>query len=49
MAKAIKERIAKSVKKSTKAKSVKGEPIDWYAKAKASIAINKAPDPTKDQ
>lgn len=49
MAKAIKDRIAKSVKKSTKAKSTKSQPIDWYAKAKASIAINKASDATKDR
>ena len=49
MAKTIKEHIAKSVKKSVKPKSTKSEPVDWYAKAKASIAINKTPDPTKDQ
>jgi hypothetical protein len=49
MTKTIKDRIAKSVKKSPKSKNTKSEPMDWYAKAKASIAINKAPDPTKDR
>jgi hypothetical protein len=49
MTKTIKDRITKSVKKSPKSKNTKSEPIDWYAKAKASIAINKAPELTKDQ
>jgi hypothetical protein len=49
MTKTIKDHISKSVKKSPKSKNTKSEPIDWYAKAKASIAINKAPDPTQDQ
>ena len=49
MTKTIKDRIAKSVKKSPKPKSTKSKPVDWYAKAKASIAINKAPDSTKDR
>jgi hypothetical protein len=49
MTKAIKERITKSVKKLTEAKKTKRESVDWYSKAKASIAINKAPDPAKDQ
>ena len=49
MTNTIKDRISKRVKNSPKSKNTKSEPIDWYAKAKASIAINKTPDPTKDQ
>jgi hypothetical protein len=49
MKKTIKDRIAKSVKKSPKTKIGKNEPVDWYTKATASIAINKSSEPTKDQ
>lgn len=43
MTKTIKDRIAKSIKKPTKAsakKKTKMQPVDWYAKAAASIAIS---------
>ena len=48
MAKAIKDSIGKSIKKSSKASSKKinkADPADWYAKAKASIAISKTDEP----
>lgn len=44
----IKDSIAKSLKKLTKAvskKITKVDPLDWYAKAKASIAISKTDEP----
>ena len=48
MAKTIKDSIAKSVKKPSKASSKKinkADPADWYAKAKASIGISKTDEP----
>ena len=48
MAKTIKDSIAKSVKKPSKTASKKinkADPADWYAKAKASIAISKTDEP----
>ena len=48
MTKTIKDSITKSVKKPSKAASKKAskiEPADWYAKAKASIAISKTDEP----
>ena len=48
MAKTIKDSIAKSVKTPSKTASKKlnnAETADWYAKAKASIAISKTDQP----
>jgi hypothetical protein len=49
MTKTIKDRIAKSVKKSTKtnvSKKKKLPPVDWYAKSKAAIAISGTAKPS---
>jgi len=48
MTKTVKDSIGKSVKKPSKIvskKANKAEPTDWYAKAKASIAISKTDEP----
>ena len=48
MTKSIKHSITKSVKKPSKASSKKinkADPADWYAKAKATIAISKTDEP----
>lgn len=48
MTKTIKDSIGKSVREPSKIVSKKvnkAEPTDWYAKAKASIAISKTDEP----